>query len=63
MIPAPKPAAWLLLPDSGAFDLKTFWLGSVTSESLRDFNDDGTKTEVEHTGKTCHGAERAKRRG
>ena len=41
MILAPKPAAWLLLPGSGAFGLETFWWGSATSESLRDSDDDG----------------------
>ena len=45
MILAPKPAAWLLLPGSGAFGLETFWLGSATSQSLRD-SDDGATTEV-----------------
>ena len=40
MILAPKPAARLLLPGSGAFGLETFWLGSATSESLRDSYDD-----------------------
>ena len=45
MILEPKPAAWLLLPGSGAFGLETFWLGSATSQSLRD-SDDGTTTEV-----------------
>ena len=42
----PKPAAWLLLPCSGAFGLETFWLGSATSESLQDSDDDGATTEV-----------------
>ena len=46
MILAPKPAAWLLLPGSGALGLETFWLGSATSESLRDSDDDGATTEV-----------------
>ena len=46
MILAPKPAAWLLLPGSGAFGLETFWLGSATSGSLRDSNDDGATTKV-----------------
>ena len=46
MILAPKPAAWLLLPGSGAFGLETFRLGSTTSESLRDSDDDGATTEV-----------------
>ena len=46
MILAPKPAAWLLLPGSGAFGLETFWLGSATIESLRDSDDDGATTEV-----------------
>ena len=41
MILAPKLAAWLLLPGSGAFCLETFWLRSATSEELRDSNDDG----------------------
>ena len=27
MILAPKPAAWLLLPCSGALGLETFWFG------------------------------------
>ena len=47
MILAPKPAAWPLLPGSGAFGLETFWLGhgSATSESLRDYGD-GTANEV-----------------
>ena len=46
MILAPKSAAWLLLPGSGAVGLETFWLRSATSESLRDSNDDGATTEV-----------------
>ena len=46
MILAPKPAAWLLLPGSGAFGLETFWLGPATSESLQDSNYDGATTEV-----------------
>ena len=46
MILAPEPAAWLLLPGSGAFGLETFWLGSATSESLRDSDDDVATTEV-----------------
>ena len=46
VILAPKPAAWLLLPGSGAFGLETFWLRTATSESLRDSNDDGATTEV-----------------
>ena len=29
-----------------AFGLETFWLGSATSESLRDSDDDGATTEV-----------------
>ena len=45
MILAPKPVAWILLPCSGAFGLETFWLGSTTSESLRDY-EDSTATEV-----------------
>ena len=45
MILAPKQAAWLLLPGSGAFGLETFWLGTATSESLRDYGDDNA-TEV-----------------
>ena len=39
MILEPKPAAWVLLPSSGAFGRETFWLGSATSESLRDSGD------------------------
>ena len=46
MILAPKPAAWLLLPGSGAFGLETVWLGPATSESLQDSNYDGATTEV-----------------
>ena len=46
MILVPKPAAWLLLPGSGAFGLETFWLGSSTSESLRDCDYNGATTEV-----------------
>ena len=46
MILAPMPAAWLLLPGSGAFGLETFWLRSATSKSLRDSEDDGATTEV-----------------
>ena len=46
MILAPKPAAWLLLPCSGASGLETFWLRSATSESLRDSNDDGATMKV-----------------
>ena len=42
MILAPKQAAWLLLPGSGAFGLETFWLMISTSES----NDDNATTEV-----------------
>ena len=39
MVLAPKPAAWLQLPGSGAFGLETIWLGSATSDSLRDSYD------------------------
>ena len=46
MILALKPAAWLLLPGSGAFGLQTFWLKTATSESLRDSDDDCATTEV-----------------
>ena len=47
VILAPKPAAWLLLPGSGAFGLETFWLRTATSESLRDSDDyHGATTEV-----------------
>ena len=45
MILAPKLVAWLPLPCSRAFGLETFWLGSATSDSLRD-SDDGATTEV-----------------
>ena len=43
---APKLAAWLLPPVSGAFGLETFWLGSATSESLRDSDYNSAATEV-----------------
>ena len=38
----PKPAAWLLLPGSGAFGLETFWFGPATSESLQYHRDNAT---------------------
>ena len=46
MILAQKSAAWLLLPGSGAFGLESFWLGSATSELLRESDDGGVTTEV-----------------
>ena len=56
---APKPAAWLLLPGSGAFGLETFWLGSAPSESLRDSDYTNATTEV---GQAASEPNEAKRR-
>ena len=46
MILVPKQATWLLPPGSEAYGLETFWLGSATSESLRDCDYNGATTEV-----------------